>query len=297
MVMSSGWSIFIIIIVAVHIIGYSYLLFSTSKMKSEDHKEGETTGHEWDGIQEYNNPLPRWWLHMFILTIVFAIVYLILYPGMGNYEGTLKWTQENQWAEENAAVQAKKNEFFSTFIDKAIPEMIKDEKAMEIGERLFANHCSSCHGSDAQGAVGFPNLTDNDWLYGGDPVSIQQSISAGRMGVMPPWGAALGDEGVKQVAAYVREFSEKGQDTVLVAEGQKKFAMFCGACHGADGKGQLALGAPNLTDDTWLHSYDSGLLETVIMDGISGNMPKHSELLDDNSIKVLAAYVYSLTNE
>ncbi len=297
MVMSSGWSIWIIVIVVAHILGYSYLLFSTSKMKQEDHKEGETTGHEWDGIEEYNNPLPRWWLHMFIITIVFAVVYLILYPGMGNYEGTLKWTQENEWAEDNAVVQAKKNEFFSTFINKPISEMIKDNKAMEIGERLFANHCSSCHGSDAQGAVGFPNLADNDWLYGGDPVSIQQSISGGRIGVMPAWGAALGDDGVKQVAAYVREFSEKGQEKALVEEGQKKFAMFCVACHGADAKGVHALGGPNLTDNTWLHSYDSGLIETVLMEGISGNMPKHSELLDDNSIKVLAAYVYSLTND
>ena len=297
MVMSSGWSIFIIVMVVAHIIGYSYLLYATSKMKTEDYKDGETTGHEWDGIKEYNNPLPRWWFHLFILTIVFAIVYLVLYPGMGNYEGTLKWTQENEWAEENTVVQAKKNDLFSTFIDKSIPEMIKDNKAMEIGERMFANHCSSCHGSDAQGAVGFPNLTDNDWIYGSDSDSILQSISAGRNGIMPAWGAALGDDGVKQVSAYVREFSEKGQDKTLVEEGQKKFAMFCAACHGTDGKGVAVMGGPNLTDDIWLHSYDSGLIETILMDGISGNMPKHSELLDENSIKVLAAYVYSLTND
>ncbi|MBL4661260.1 MAG: cytochrome-c oxidase, cbb3-type subunit III [Alcanivoracaceae bacterium] len=297
MVMSSGWSIWIIVIVALHIVGYSWLLFSTSKMKEEDHKEGDTTGHEWDGIKEYNNPLPKWWLYMFILTIVFSVVYLILYPGMGNYKGILNWTQEGAWAEENAVVLKKRSELFSTFINKPIPEMIKDTKAMEIGERLFANHCSSCHGSDAQGAIGFPNLADNDWLYGGEPAIIVKSISAGRNGVMPPWGAALGDQGVKQVAAYVRSFSEQGQDAELVTEGQAKFGMFCVACHGADGKGNPMLGAPNLADNIWLHSYDSGLLETVISKGISGKMPKHSELLDDNSIKVLAAYVYSLSNE
>jgi len=295
--MSSGWSWFIIIIVIAHIIGYSYLLFSTSKMKQEDQKEGETTGHEWDGIEEYNNPLPRWWLYLFIITIIFAVVYLILYPGMGNYKGTLNWTQENQWAEENKMVQDKKNELFSTFIDKSIEEMIHDTKAMEIGESMFANHCSSCHGSDAQGAIGFPNLTDNDWLYGGDPASILQTIVGGRMGVMPPWGAALGDDGVKQVAAYVRDFSEKGQDATLVAAGQQKFAMFCTACHGADGKGVAVMGGPNLTDDIWLHSYDSGIIETALMEGLSGKMPKFSEILDDDSIKVLAAYVYSLTND
>jgi len=295
--MSSGWSLWIIVLVVLHIIGYSYLLFSTSKMKSKDQKEGETTGHSWDGIEEYNNPLPRWWLYMFVLTIVFAIGYLILYPGMGNYKGTLNWTQENEWSKENEVVKASRQELFSTFIDKPIPEMIKDNKAMEIGERLFANHCSTCHGSDAQGAVGFPNLTDNDWLYGGEPETLVQTISSGRNGIMPAWGAALGDEGVKQVAAYVREFSEKGQEPALVAEGQKKFAMFCVACHGADAKGNHLMGAPNLTDSTWLHSYDSAMIETILMQGISGKMPAHNELLDDGSIKVLAAYVYSLSHE
>ncbi len=298
MVMSSGWSIWIIVIVALHIVGYSWLLYSTSKMKEENQKEGETTGHVWDDdLTEYNNPLPKWWLYMFILTIVFSVVYLILYPGMGNFKGTLNWTQEGAWAEENTVVLEKRSELFSTFINKPIPEMIKDAKAMEIGERLFANHCSSCHGSDAQGAIGFPNLADNDWLYGGEPATIVQSISAGRNGIMPPWGAALGDEGVKQVAAYVRNFSEQGQDAELVAEGQTKFGMFCVACHGADAKGNPMLGAPDLTDNIWLHSYDSGMLESVIMAGVSGKMPKHDELLDDNSIKVLAAYVYSLSNE
>ena len=297
MEVTSGWSLYIIIIVVVHIIGYSYLLWSTSKMKSDGHKEGETTGHEWDGIEEYNNPLPRWWLFMFIFTIIFAIGYLVLYPGMGNYKGTLGWTEENAWAKENDQVLAKRAELFSTFIDKPIPVMIQDEKAMAIGERLFANHCSSCHGSDAQGAIGFPNLTDNDWLYGGEPDTLVQTITNGRNGVMPAWGSALGDDGIKQVAAYVRHFSEEGQDENLVAEGQKKFAMFCVACHGADAKGNHLMGAPNLTDTTWLHSFDSGMIETILNEGTSGKMPAHGELLDSGSIKTLAAYVYSLSHE
>lgn len=297
MVMSSGWSIFIIVIVVAHIIGYSYLLWSTSKMKAKDHKQGDTTGHNWDGIEEYNNPLPRWWLFMFIFTILFSIGYLILYPGMGNFKGTLNWTEENAWAAENKAVLEKRAKLFSTFIDKSIPEMIKDKKAMAIGERLFANHCSTCHGSDAQGAVGFPNLTDDDWLYGGEPDTLVQTITNGRHGVMPAWGSALGDDGIKQVAAYVRNFSEQGQDKELVAEGQKKFAMFCVACHGADAKGNHLMGAPNLTDNTWLHSFDSGMIETILNEGISGQMPAHGELLDSGSIKTLAAYVYSLSHE
>jgi cytochrome c oxidase cbb3-type subunit 3 len=297
MEMTSGWSIYIIIIVVAHIVGYSYLLWSTSKMKSDGHKEGETTGHEWDGIEEYNNPLPRWWLFMFIFTIIFAIGYLILYPGMGIYKGTLGWTEENEWAKENEQVLAKRAELFSTFIDKPIPAMIKDEKAMAIGERLFANHCSTCHGSDAQGAVGFPNLTNNDWLYGGEPDTLVQTITNGRNGVMTAWGSALGDDGVKQVAAYVRHFSEEGQDSDLVAEGKGKFAMFCVACHGADAKGNHLMGAPNLTDTTWLHSFDSGRVESILLEGISGKMPAHGNILDEGSIKVLAAYVYSLSHD
>ncbi|VAW39892.1 Cytochrome c oxidase (cbb3-type) subunit CcoP [hydrothermal vent metagenome] len=295
--MSSGWSIFIIVMVVAHIVAYSWLLYSTSRMKTEDHEQGETTGHVWDGIEEYNNPLPKWWLYLFVITIVFSVIYLILYPGLGNYEGTLKWTQEKAWASENEVVKANRSKLFSTFIDKPIAEMTKDTKAMEIGERLFANHCSTCHGSDAQGAVGFPNLADNDWLYGGEPDTIVTSIANGRIGVMPPWGAALGDDGVKQVAAYIRSFTTDNQEKNLVTQGQGKFAMFCAACHGADGTGNHALGAPNLVDNIWLHSYDSSMLEKVLIEGVSGNMPAHADILDDNSIKVLAAYVYSLTNE
>ena len=296
--MSSGWSIYIIVLVAAHIVGYLWLLFTSSRMQSDEHKDGDTTGHVWDDdLKEYNNPLPKWWLYLFILTIVFSIVYLTLYPGMGNYKGTLNWTSFSSWEDENKDVMAKRAELFSTFINKPVTEMVKDTKAMEIGERLFANHCSTCHGSDAQGAVGFPNLTDNDWLYGGDPDTIIQSITAGRNGIMPPWGAALGDEGVKQVAAYVKSFTDKSQNVELAAEGQKKFAMFCSSCHGADAKGNYMFGAPNLTDNTWLHSYDSGIVETAIMQGLSGKMPAHGELLDKDSIKVLGAYVYSLSND
>ncbi|MCF6288226.1 MAG: cytochrome-c oxidase, cbb3-type subunit III [Proteobacteria bacterium] len=297
MEMTNFWSWWIIILIVIHIVGYAYLLHRTSTMKTEEHKPGETTGHEWDGIEEYNNPLPKWWFHLFVLTIVFAIGYLIYYPGMGNYKGISGWTSEKAWKEENTKVLAKRAELFSTFIDKSIPVMIKDAKAMEIGERLFANHCSTCHGSDAQGAVGFPNLADNDWLYGGDPATLITSIKDGRKGIMPPWGAALGEDGVKQVSAYVRNLSESGQDTKLVAEGKTKYSMYCAACHGADATGNLLLGAPNLADTIWLHSYDSSILESVIADGILGTMPAHGELLDDGSIKILAAYVYSLTNE
>ncbi len=297
MEMTNFWSWWIIILIVIHVVGYALLLQKTSKLKSEKHKPGETTGHTWDGIEEYNNPLPKWWFYLFVLTIVFTVGYLAYYPGMGNFKGVSGWTSEKAWKEENDAVLAKRAELFSTFIDKPIPVMIKDEKAMAIGERLFANHCSTCHGSDAQGAQGFPNLADDDWLYGGDADTLVASITNGRNGIMPPWGAALGDEGVNQVAAYVRNFSEEGQDEKLVTEGKAKFAMFCAACHGADAKGNHMLGAPNLTDDIWLHSYDSSMLEMVINDGISGQMPAHNELLDANSIKVLAAYIYSLTNE
>jgi cytochrome c oxidase cbb3-type subunit 3 len=307
--MSNGWSLFIIILVVAHIIGYSWLLFSTSRMKQENHKEGETTGHTWDDdLTEYNNPLPKWWLYMFILTIVFAVVYLVLYPGLGNYKGTLNWSQVGQWENENAKVTETRNEYFSTFINLPIAEMIhpiidkdgnEDNRAMEVGERLFANHCSTCHGSDAQGAIGFPNLADKDWLYGGTPEQIVASITNGRNGVMPPWGAALGEEGVNQVAAYIRSFNKEQPETKQTIEGKNKFDMFCVACHGADGSGNQLLGAPNLTDNIWLHASNSNShkLEAIIMEGVSAKMPAHSAILDENNIKVIAAYVYSLSNK
>lgn len=293
--MSSFWHWAVIIIVAVHLVAYLWLLFATSNKKVPKNEEN-TTGHEWDGIKELDTPMPRWWLWLFVGTIIFSIGYLYAYPGMGNYEGSLKWTQINQFEANHKKVTEARNASFATFIDKPIDEMIEDRKAMLIGSRIFANNCALCHGSDAQGATGFPNLADDDWNWGGEFEQILTSVSSGRQGIMPPFAPALGDDGVKQVAAYVRSMSESGQDPALVAEGQNKFTMFCAACHGGDGKGNALFGAPDLTDDIWLHG-SSEVIETALYEGLSGNMPAHATILDENRVKLVSAYVYSLNKK
>lgn len=293
--MSNFWHWTVIIIVVLHMLAYLWLLFATSKKKVAKNDEN-TTGHEWDGIVELDSPMPRWWLWLFVGTIIFAGAYLYAYPGLGNYEGSLGWTQHNQFEANYKKVTDARNKSFAAFIDKPIDEMIADKKAMLIGGRIFANNCALCHGSDAQGATGFPNLADDDWNWGGDFEQVLTSVKQGRNGIMPALGPALGEDGVKQVAAYVRSLSSNGQDAALVAEGQGKFAMFCAACHGPDGKGNDLFGAPDLTDDVWLHG-SSDIIETALYEGLNGQMPAHAEILDDNRVKLVAAYVYSLSQK
>jgi len=292
--MSNFWHWTVIIVVVAHIIAYLWLLLATSK-KKVDKREDNTTGHVWDDdLRELDNPMPRWWLWLFVLTIVFAIAYLYLYPGMGNLKGSKEWTSINRFETNYQANTEARNKSFSGFIDKPIEALIKDENAMLIGKRIFANNCALCHGSDAAGAVGFPNLTDDDWNWGGEFDTIKTTISGGRMGVMPAFAPALGEDGTKQVAAYVRSLSGIDHDASLAAEGEQKFGMFCAACHGPDGKGQDMFGAPNLTDDIWLHGSHE-IIETALYEGLNGNMPAQQDILDENRIKLVAAYVYSLS--
>jgi cytochrome c oxidase cbb3-type subunit 3 len=291
--MSNFWHWTVIIVVVAHIIAYLWLLFATSK-KKVDKREDNTTGHVWDGdLKELDNPMPRWWLWLFVLTIVFSIIYLYLYPGMGNLKGSKDWTSINRFEANYKANTEARNRSFAGFINKPIEELIKDENAMLIGKRIFANNCALCHGSDAAGAVGFPNLTDGDWNWGGEFENILTTITDGRMGVMPAFAPALGEDGTKQVAAYVRSLSGIDHDADLAAAGEQKFGMFCAACHGPDGKGQDMFGAPNLTDDVWLYGSDS-IIETALYEGLNGNMPAQKDILDENRIKLVAAYIYSL---
>ncbi len=293
--MNNFWHWTVIVIVIVHLIAYIWLLLATAKKKVAKNDKN-TTGHEWDGIVELDSPMPRWWLWLFVISIIFAAGYLYAYPGLGNYQGSLNWSQQKQFQAHYDKVTEARNKSFATFINKPIDELVNDDKAMLIGSRIFANNCALCHGSDAQGATGFPNLTDDDWNWGGDFEQILTSVKTGRNGIMPPLAPALGEEGVKQVAAYVRSLSSTEQDANLVAEGQNKFNMFCAACHGTDGKGNDMFGAPNLTDNIWLHGT-SEIIETAIYEGLSGKMPAHAEILDENRVKLVAAYVYSLSKE
>ena len=297
--MSSSWSIYIIIGVIIQIIAYAWLLLATSKTEVEGADHENDTGHVWDeDLRELNNPLPKWWLNLFILTIVFGFLYLALYPGLGNVKGLLGWTQEKQFKEEYAVVREARQEYFSQFKGKSIPELAKDPEALKIGGNIFANRCAVCHGSDAQGAIGFPNLTDEEWLYGGEPEDIKTSITNGRHGVMPPFAQVLGEEGIQQVATFVRAtWHGKPGDPALVEAGKQKFQNFCAACHGVDGKGNKVIGAPDLTNEIWLHGTSDVIIETVLHEGASGTMPAHKGVLEPEAIKVVAAYVYSLSHK
>jgi cytochrome c oxidase cbb3-type subunit 3 len=258
----------------------------------------ETMGHVWDeDLAEYNNPLPGWWLKMFYITLFFGIGYLILYPGLGFYQGVLGWTELEQYEREIKAAEEAHGPMYAAFEKQDIATLAKDPEAMKTGARLFATYCTQCHGSDARGAKGFPNLRDNDWLWGGDPASIKATILNGRSGIMPAWKAALGGEqGVKQVAAYVMSLSGRQVDQALASAGQQKFGI-CVGCHGADGKGNTALGAPNLTDDTWLYGASPRAIEDSIANGRNGRMPAHKEFLGEAKVHLLASYVYSLSAE
>jgi len=293
---SEFWSWFIIAIAGGGIIWLVILLRGNSKTTEEI---GVPTGHVWDeDLEELNNPLPRWWLIMFYITIVFAIGYLILYPGMGSFKGVLGWTEIGEYEAEVAAADAEFGPLFEKFEKTPIPELAADKTAMNAGERLYVNYCSVCHGSDARGAPGFPNLRDNDWLYGGEPENIETTIMHGRAGVMPAWEGPLGgDEGVNQVATYVMSLAGRDVDDTLAAAGKVKYDMFCVGCHMPGGTGNQMLGAPNLTNNVWLYGGSPRTIKQSIAKGRSGKMPAHNEFLGSAKSHILAAYVYSLTHE
>ena len=295
--MSPNWSWYIVILTAVNILACFWLIRWNSKRRVGEAAEGDTTGHTWDGdLQEFNNPLPRWWLWMFYLSIFFGIGYLIIFPGMGNYKGTAKWSEVGQYNAEMQAADLKYGPIFAAYAKQPIPELAKDPKAMATGQRLFLTYCAGCHGSDAGGAPGFPNLTDKDWLYGGEPETIQTTILDGRNGMMPPMGMGLPDEQVDQLVAYVLRLSGREADSPKVEAGKKLFQTMCVVCHGPDGKGNTAMGAANLTDNIWLYGGSPGTIKQTIKAGRNGTMPAHREFLGEEKVHLLAAYVYSLSH-
>ncbi len=255
------------------------------------------TGHVWDGdLQELNHPLPRWWLIMFYLSIAFGLGYLSLFPGLGDWEGLLHWTSRGQYASEQAAAEATLNPVLQKYAAMDLLQVAQDPVAHEMGQRLFLNHCAQCHGSDGGGQRGFPNLRDQDWLYGGDPVVIEQTILNGRQGQMPAWGNVLGAQGVHEVVNYVRSLSGAAHDATLAAAGKTRFDMLCAACHGPEGKGNQAIGAPNLTDKTWLYGGSEQDITQTVTFGRHGQMPAHKERLGAGKVHLLAAYVYGLSH-
>jgi cytochrome c oxidase cbb3-type subunit 3 len=295
---SSGWGIYIALVTGVGIIWCLYLLFSQRKTNVTYEADGSVadTGHVWDGdLRELNNPLPRWWMWMFVLSCVFAIVYLVLYPGMGTYEGSLGYTTRN--AHEASVVQANQQlkPVYAKYMSMDVKQVAADPAAREMGQRLFLNHCAQCHGSDAGGSKGFPNLADTDWLYGGDTQDIKQTLIGGRAGVMPAF-AHLESAQVSDVANYVRSLSGLAADQIKVGRGSEVYKANCAACHGAEGKGMAAMGAPNLTDKVWLYGGSEASIVETVLKGRNGVMPAHDTILTPEKIHLLTAYVWGLSN-
>ncbi|CAM5781895.1 cytochrome-c oxidase, cbb3-type subunit III [Rhizobacter fulvus] len=289
-----GWSIFVGAATVIGLLGCLWLLFVASKrtVMAADN----STGHVFDeDLVEMNNPLPRWWMWLFILTVLFAFVYVALFPGLGSLPGKLGWTSDNEVAAEQKAANAAMAPLYASLAATPAEQLRRDPKAMAIGERLFINNCATCHGSDAHGSKGFPNLTDGDWLHGGAPAKIEETITQGRVGMMPPMAAAVGTaQDVRNVAHYVLSLSKSAHNPIYAAAGQPKFAV-CAACHGADGKGNTAIGAPNLTDKIWLHGWGEDAIVAMVNNGKTNTMPAQAGHLTPEQIHVLASYVWSLS--
>ncbi|HKJ94568.1 MAG TPA: cytochrome-c oxidase, cbb3-type subunit III [Gammaproteobacteria bacterium] len=296
--MSSFWSWFIIVLTVGNILACWWLIRWTAKPRAGEAAASETTGHVWDGnLTEYNKPMPRWWLWLFYITIAFALLYLVLYPGLGNFGGLLGWSQYGAYRQEVKAAHEAYAPIYEKYSKMAIPALAKNDDAMGTGRRIFANNCAVCHGSDGRGAPGFPNLADNDWLHGGSPEAIQTTILNGRQGVMPSFGKALGTRGVEEVAAYVYSLNGRQAPEALVTAGEKRFQQLCFACHGRDAKGNQQIGAPNLTDNTWLYGGALATIKETITNGRKGRMPAWKDRLGEDRTHVVAAYVYSLSHQ
>jgi cytochrome c oxidase cbb3-type subunit 3 len=320
--MTTFWSLWIIVITVGTLVGCAILLAwcAKDKMGVED---GEDMGHEYDGIRELNNPLPKWWTYLFVSTFVFAAIYLALFPGLGNFKGVLNWTSSDQTVRtlqesKDAVARAQENKQLNQYakeLDDAdayfgeafrklahndnglrpLPEIAQDPEAIKVGQRLFLQNCSQCHGSDARGLKGFPNLTDNAWLYGGEPTAIVTTIMQGRIGQMPSWKGALGEQGVQEVVSYTLSLSGRKVNAREAEAGKARFVV-CAACHGTDGKGNPAVGAPDLTDQIWLFGDSRADVTETVMNGRSGVMPAWKDILGEDKVQLVAAYVWSLSN-
>lgn len=290
---SGFWSIFIGAVSLLSIVG---LFIFTAKLSSREGKG--TTGHVWDeDLEELNNPLPRWWLNLFYISLAFGTIYLVLYPGLGSFDGILGWSQTKQYEEEIQAANEKFGPIFEKYVNQDLQDVVQNNEALIIGKRLFSTYCTTCHGSDARGARGFPNLTDADWLYSGDLENIKATIMNGRQGIMPAWDTILGNDKVIKVSEYVRSLSGQAADAAQVSQGKEIFAQYCIACHGVDARGNAVIGAPDLTDDIWLFGGSRGRIEESIAKGRQGVMPPHKEFLGEAKIHLLTAYVYSLSQQ
>lgn len=292
--MSNAWSWFLIIGTIATLLACFWLVAWTNRQRASEEEIAEAESHIWDeDVRELNNPLPMWWLWLFIITIVWSIGYLVYYPGLGNYEGIGSWGQEQQWADEVAAAEAEYGPIFAAYGQMDVTELVNNPGALDIGFSLYQNYCAQCHGSTAQGARGFPNLADDEWLYGGDPNAIEISIMQGRTGVMPPLNTVFGsDEAIEEMVRYTQNMVD-GMD--VNSSAHTHYMQLCVACHGPTGEGMAALGAPSLVDDVWLYGSSPAEIRRSIVEGRIGAMPGHANLIGPDRGRILAAYVYSLS--
>jgi cytochrome c oxidase cbb3-type subunit 3 len=296
--LGAGWSAYIALVTLVGIVWCIWLLLSQRKTKVTLKPDGDVadTGHVWDGdLRELNNPLPRWWMWMFLISCIFGLVYLVLYPGLGSYPGILGYSTDGALMKSMTTANDELKPIYAQYVKMDLEQIAADPKAREMGQRLFLNSCAQCHGSDAGGSKGFPNLTDGDWLYGGSPENIKTTITYGRGGVMPPF-PQLDSKQIVDVANYVRSLSGLPSDDLKAARGSEVFKANCVACHGADAKGNIALGAPNLTDKTWLYGSSEATIVETVTKGRMAMMPAQDKVLSPEKIQLLTAYVWGLSN-
>ncbi len=296
--MTTFWSIYISVITIGTLVGCFWLVRYTMRVNPNEQLGENELNHRWDGdLVEYNNPLPKWWLNLFYGTIVFAAIYLTLYPGLGTWEGVFGWTSHKQYDQEVEKAAAKYDPLYAKYAQVPLAELTKNDEAMKIGQSLFGNNCAQCHGSFGLGNKGFPNLTDKDWIWGGKPETVEQTILHGRNAAMPAWGPTLGEDGVKAVAEYVLSFTGRESDKALAEKGKQTFNTMCIGCHGADGKGNQMLGAANLTDDYWLYGSSKKDIIETITHGRNGKMPAWEKVLGKDKAHLVAAYVLSLSQD
>lgn len=291
------WNVWIIGLTLTNLALLLWVLLANRKVAVDDQAEAEnrTTGHIYDGIEEYDNPLPRWWFYLFVGTFIYAGVYLVLYPGLGSFKGVLGWTSTGELRQDQQEADTRYADQFGIYAQTPIAELAEDPAAMKMALRLFSNNCAVCHGADGGGNFGYPNLTDTDWLWGGTPERIKETITHGRTAAMPPWGNILGEQGIASVTEYVLQLGGREHNAKQAVTGEKIFAQSCAVCHGADAKGNHLMGAPNLTDDIWLYGGEEQEIRQTLRQGRSGQMPAQQELLKADRIHLLAAYVYSLS--
>ena len=293
---NQGWSWFIAVVSLAGILGYGLVAYLTIKNQKNSDDHTGTTGHVWDGdLEEFNTPIPKWWMGMLTISIVFGLVYLLLYPGLGSYKGLLGWTQMNQYDQEVAKADEAYGPLFSQFSGQDLVSLSQDQNALKTGKRLYQTNCAICHGSDARGAKSFPNLRDTEWLYGGEPETIKATILNGRSGLMPSWDAVLGENDSRAVAEYVLSLTRESVNPRLLDKGKEKYEQLCVSCHGVNAEGNQSLGAPSLIDDVWLYGDSHQSVVETIRYGRNGIMPAHEKILGEDKVHILAAYIYSLS--